>query len=106
MPCVWSNAAKEPTDFWLDTFPVAQVFETPDLISGLAQYSGTRPEAACPKDVSLDPSLSDTQRSSLLFLRLHSAADYFTSNKTLMREPPLVGVDISGYWPLPNSCVC
>jgi hypothetical protein len=100
---IWAYTTQQPTEFWLDTFPISEVFETPSLISGLAEYSGNQPQGACPEEASIDSSISGSQ-TSVLFLRLYAAADYFSTNKTLMREPPLVGVDISGYRPLYERC--
>ncbi|KAF2417695.1 hypothetical protein EJ08DRAFT_599867 [Tothia fuscella] len=87
-------AATQPTEFWLDTFTLTQVFETPELISGLAEYSENQPQSVCQKRASIDPSEPST-KPSILFLRIHSAADFFTTNKTLMSQPPLVDVDIT-----------
>lgn len=90
---------QQPTEFWLDTFPLTEVFEKPELITSLAHYSENRPESACPKDSPVKPSIPSTQ-SSLLFLRIRSAADFYTTNKTLMSDPPLVNVDISKEQPI------
>jgi len=94
--CMSAHGQQQPTEFWLDTFPITHVFETPSLIAGLAEYAENRGESACQRNSPIDPSVAGTQTSAL-FLRLRSAADFYTTNKTLMSNPPLVGVDISEY---------
>ena len=78
------------------------MFETPELITSLAKYS----ESEQPKLIETDgqnPSIStaDVARkptfedgSSILFLRILAAADYFTMNQTIMEQVPPVFVDI------------
>jgi hypothetical protein len=31
---------QQPTEFWLDVYPIAEVFDTPELIQNLAEYAG------------------------------------------------------------------
>ncbi|RMZ17731.1 hypothetical protein D0860_00343 [Hortaea werneckii] len=84
-------AATQPTAFTIDTFGVQQVFDSPELIQSLAAFSENRhlgSEAAGTGRVHLN------DRASVLFLRVQAAADYFSTNKTLMRHPPPVDVDI------------
>ena len=78
------------------------MFETPDLITSLAQYS----ESQQPERIQIEdqkPSISEAYEkskltnddvSSLLFLRIYAAADYYTMNETMMRHVPPVFVDI------------
>lgn len=84
---------QSPTDFWLDTYPIAQVFDTPELISSLARYSEKRQKLQL-KDTSLlvGDSLTPT-----LFLRIQAAASYYSTNRTLMDYPPAVDADISTF---------
>lgn len=81
--------ATQPTAFTLDTFPLAEVFSTPELITSLASYSESHEE-------SLTRSRKEpaSKTSSLLLLRIIAAADYYTSNRTLMQSVPPVNVDI------------
>jgi hypothetical protein len=67
---------------------VAEAFESPELVSELAAYSAQLQESACHE---LE-ALSDKQN--LLFLRVRAAADFYSTNKTLMRQPPAAGVDL------------
>lgn len=80
---------QQPTEFWLDTYTISEVFDTPTLIQNLAEYAENgdrrRPEAA---------QSSSLQRESLLFLHVRAAADFFTTDKQLMSNPPPVDVDI------------
>ncbi|KAE9985411.1 hypothetical protein EG327_004704 [Venturia inaequalis] len=85
--------ATQPTEFWLDTFTLTQTFETPNLIQSLAQYAEERDPASCQPRLPIDPS-TNSEQTSVLFLRVSSAADFYAKNQDLMRNPPLVGVDI------------
>jgi hypothetical protein len=85
---------KQPTEFWLDTYPVLDVLQTPELIQQLGAFQAKRPP--CQKDTPIDPSVSSV-RTSALFLQIRSAADFYTTNKTLMNNPPSVEVDISKF---------
>ena len=73
------------------------MFDNPDLISSLALFSESRQPVEVDQAILQDRGGSPTQdpKSSTLFLRVTAAADYFSSNKTLMRNVPLVHVDIS-----------
>lgn len=75
--------------------PLIEVFNTPSLITELANYTEMRRldddadvETAPPSEL-LNGDLS------LLFLRVNAAADYFTTNVKLMKDPPPVDVDLS-----------
>lgn len=75
------------------------VFETPELITSLAQYSETRQieileDLQPTKSQVEEKSNAHDELSSVLFLRIFAAADYYTTNKTLMVEVPPVFVDI------------
>ncbi|TVY54592.1 hypothetical protein LSUE1_G008676 [Lachnellula suecica] len=94
-------AATQPTSFRLDTYDLPTVFETPELITSLAQYSeGRQPDPIRIEDQ--QPSISRKQTpnrtpeglSSTLFLQVFAAADYYTTNKTIMKSVPPVFVDI------------
>ncbi|KAF2146131.1 uncharacterized protein K452DRAFT_263728 [Aplosporella prunicola CBS 121167] len=81
--------ATQPTAFWLDTYSIATVFETPELISALDSYSeARRPDIASEEQPAAPPS-------SLLFLQVQAAADFYSTNETLMKAPPDVPIDIS-----------
>ncbi|KAF2097416.1 hypothetical protein NA57DRAFT_77673 [Rhizodiscina lignyota] len=88
-------AAIQPTEFWLNVYTLNEVFDAPSLVTSLAAYSEQRKErASCGSRSTLNPDTGTGNRRSLLFLRVQSAADYFTTNNTLMRNPPDVHVDI------------
>lgn len=84
--------SQQPTAFHLTTYPLDTVFDTPALITSLYNYSTSRQ----------DPSSSTSSKSanpaehqaSILFLRISAAAEYFTTNATLMAHPEPVLVDI------------
>lgn len=84
---------QQPTDFWLDTYLVAQVFDTPELITSLAQHSEQLQESDA-KDQRHKTFETPPVVQSILFLRIQAAASYYTTNRTLMEHSELVDVDI------------
>ncbi|CAD6443292.1 2e425200-ef6e-47ec-ade5-0f5dbdc5d652 [Sclerotinia trifoliorum] len=94
-------AATDPTSFRLNTYDLTAVFETPELITSLAQYSETRQpvfndvQDHIPKISHADFKYKHKDDiSSTLFLQIYAAADYYTMNRTLMEDVPPVLVDI------------
>ncbi|KAH0558340.1 hypothetical protein GP486_005003 [Trichoglossum hirsutum] len=87
-----------PATLYPHTLPA--VFESSDLITSLASFSESRqtlPRAAeavepAPRRA-VEPELG-TVPSSILFLQVFAAADYFTSDVSLMQAAPPVDVDI------------
>lgn len=90
--------ATQPTAFELDVFELKHVFETPELITSLSVYAYSRHASMSPQDVERKgntPDRVDSKRStSILFLRIQAAADYFSLDETLMRDVPPVYVDL------------
>ncbi|ROV97076.1 hypothetical protein VMCG_07495 [Cytospora schulzeri] len=90
--------ATQPTEFHLETYPLPTVFDTPELITSLYNYSMTRQQSSSSSSSPSSPSSSSPtpkdRQSSILFLRIDAAADYFTTNQTLMKHPDPVAVDI------------
>lgn len=84
---------QSPTDFWLDTYTIAQVFDNPNLISSLASYSEQLPEPQLTSSFSKQGMQGEVQ--STLFLRVQAAASYYSTNRSLMEYPSPVDVDIS-----------
>ncbi|KAG9257490.1 uncharacterized protein F5Z01DRAFT_671087 [Emericellopsis atlantica] len=86
----WS--AMEPTAFDIETFDVEHVFETPELIQSLSDFAYARVgTAADPVDVTTN----ETEKtSSVLFVRIITAADYYSDYTELMENPPPVLVDL------------
>jgi hypothetical protein len=80
---------QQPTSFTLDTFPLNTVWDTPDLLLSLGEFSMTRQSSGGGA-----PGPKADEFTSLLFLRVIAAADYFTTNETLMESPEPVDVDI------------
>lgn len=75
-----------------------EAFETPALISALTSYSYARHAKLTKAEVeSLEArrwQQPGTTETSLLFLQIYAAADYFSLNETLMQHVPSVHVDI------------
>jgi hypothetical protein len=97
-----TNRVQQPTSFHLDTYDLQNVFDTPELITSLAQYSETRQpdptevedrKASITKETEKFKVMHD-EASSTLFLQVFTAADYYTTNQTLMDHVPPVFVDI------------
>ncbi|KAJ5357506.1 hypothetical protein N7541_004664 [Penicillium brevicompactum] len=90
---------EQPTSFTLTTYPLSKTIEDTSLLSSLSIYTSARlaslasqPQANTPKvKKSLDTAPTSN---SVLFLRVQAAADYFSTNQTLMRDVPPVAVDL------------
>lgn len=88
-------AATQPTAFRLETFSIATVFDTPELVQGLAAYSDDQRRAIDLQDFPIVGNKGEQEtHESLLFLRVQAAADFFSSNRTLMHHPPDVDIDL------------
>lgn len=83
---------QQPTDFWLDVHNFSHVFDTPHLIQGLATFAEL--QALQPQAEDNKPPRQNYSTGTILFLHVQAAADYFTTNKTLMQHPPPVDIDI------------
>ncbi|KAF2878322.1 hypothetical protein BDV95DRAFT_478548 [Massariosphaeria phaeospora] len=84
--------ATQPTDFWLDTYSVTHVLDTPNLLSSLALYSEQRQPNSL--DALAPSNEAPLAPQSVLFLRVQAAASYYSNNQTLMKFPPPVDADI------------
>ncbi|KAK3293228.1 uncharacterized protein B0H64DRAFT_434450 [Chaetomium fimeti] len=92
-------AATQPTDFTLTTFPLTTVWDTPELMTSLHAYATSQQQKLTP-DANTAPPKADSdsgsgeREASILFLRILAAADYFTTDASLMRDVPPVDVDV------------
>jgi hypothetical protein len=85
------TAHQRPTTFWLDVYTLQETFDTPELIQNLAAFI----ESSHRDTVNPSSRLVPTDgKESILFLHVRAAADFFSSNKTLMQAPPAVDVDL------------
>ncbi|EMC96745.1 hypothetical protein BAUCODRAFT_70175 [Baudoinia panamericana UAMH 10762] len=82
--------ATQPTNLRLNIYNISHVFDEPQLIQALATYSNAQQSLGVKQVSSFDGQSSE----SLLFLRTQSAADFFTTNQSLMQQPPLVDVEL------------
>ncbi|KAI1381602.1 hypothetical protein F4677DRAFT_403564 [Hypoxylon crocopeplum] len=87
-------AATQPTAFKINTYELQTVFETPELISELSEYSWSRQSHESQSRFAGTVQTSTEREASVLFLQILTAADYYTMDKTLMRDVPPVFVDI------------
>lgn len=106
---------QQPTAFHLDTYTLDHVFDTPELITSLYNYSasrqekqsdpsGNKPSVVDPSKIwgtdaargssSSSSSAGRERQASVLFLRVSAAAEYFTTNRMLMLRPEPVLVDV------------
>lgn len=93
--------ATQPTSFNLKTHEVPVVWDTPELISSLSEYSTTRLEKRSTQEGEepVQPGRKATERrgeheASVLLLEILAAADYFTDDANLMEKVEPVHVDI------------
>ncbi|KAL8368372.1 hypothetical protein RB599_004023 [Gaeumannomyces hyphopodioides] len=101
----------QPTAFTLEAYEIPVVWDTPALISSLAEYSSSRIQEDEAGDGVLDKPSSKSSKprkprktgpefrgkehhASMLLLQILAAADYYTDNQTLMSNVAPVHVDI------------
>ncbi|ORY64163.1 uncharacterized protein BCR38DRAFT_343491 [Pseudomassariella vexata] len=94
-------AATQPTEFRLKTYELPAVFETPELITSLSEYSWSRQAYGQADETGSSATFKATsgalhkeKMASVLLLQILAAADYYTTNTTLMSKVPPVFVDI------------
>lgn len=76
-------------------YEIPFVFETPELITSLAEFSASRQLVESLESQRTANAKSSPEKvSSMLLLQIYSAADYYTMNQTLMNQVPPVFVDI------------
>lgn len=86
---------QQPTQFWIEAYNVTHVFNTPSLIQDLAEFAENR-QADLISQVAQHPAPGVVAASqSALLLRVWAAADYFTTDQTLMQHPLPVDINIS-----------
>lgn len=90
--------ATQPTAFWIHTHSLSSVFESADLITSLSVYSYARHAQLSPNSIeNLQQERSvpaEGKETSMLFLQVQAAADYFSLDKSLMEQVPPVHVDL------------
>jgi hypothetical protein len=87
-------AAIQPTGFVLDVFELDTVWETPELIQSLADYAFSRQGDGTELNEESPQTGEKERKASLLLLQIKASADYFTDDKSLMKNPPPVLVDL------------
>ncbi len=88
--------ATQPTSFSLRAFEVNVVFQDPDLLQSLSEYSYSRHAKLSSADAELLQQHKATPDSdtTFVFLRVYAAADYYSLDDSLMVNVPPVAVDI------------
>ncbi|KAI6355957.1 hypothetical protein MCOR25_008040 [Pyricularia grisea] len=94
-------AATQPTSFTLKTHDVPVVWDTPELISSLSEYSTARLEKKSTQEGEESGQSGrkaidrrGEHEASMLLLEILAAADYFTDHANLMEKVEPVHVDI------------
>lgn len=78
--------AIQPTTFDLDVFSLTDIQRNSELSTNIFQYSESQTRTRRP--------ISSDSPGNTLLMRVWSAADFYTTNRTLMQSPPSVDVDI------------
>ncbi|KAI1431793.1 hypothetical protein GGR50DRAFT_38990 [Xylaria sp. CBS 124048] len=87
-------AATQPTSFRLEAYELDTVFKAPNLKTDLSEYASTL-QSNIGNHVAISPqALKDHREDSVMLLRILAAADFYTTNHTLMENVPPVYVDI------------
>ncbi|KAK2879280.1 hypothetical protein FQN49_001026 [Arthroderma sp. PD_2] len=89
--------ATQPTAFTLTTYKSSQVVQSPKLLSSMAEFAESHVQVKENDANEKRPAPQETTGSPAgvtLFLLIDTAADYFTSNKSLMADVPPVLADI------------
>ena len=89
-----SDFNQQPTAFDLSTFTADDIFHTDGLMTELNAYATLQQGPPCA--VNPDPRHLKTTLSYItIVLRVYAAADFYSSNSTLMSNPPDVLIDLS-----------
>jgi hypothetical protein len=96
-----ADIAKQPTAFSIYTYTLTETFEKSELLKSLSTYAHTRQteldgfqvQQLAARRVS-GQTIGEASGTSILFLQIFAAAEYFSLNKTLMSDVPPVLVDI------------
>ncbi|KAI8630964.1 hypothetical protein F5Y19DRAFT_41316 [Xylariaceae sp. FL1651] len=87
-------AATQPTLFRLETYELETVFGSPELTLELSEYASSR-QPGNDNHVAESPQpLESNREASILLLRIFAAANFYTTNQTLMTDVPPVFVDV------------
>ncbi|RBR04453.1 hypothetical protein FVER53590_00556 [Fusarium verticillioides] len=87
-------AAIQPAVFGLAVYELDTVWQTPELIQSLANYSSSRQDQEAVLTKESTQTEGREREASVLLLQIKSSADYFTNNAALMKEPSPVHVDL------------
>ncbi|KAL1958359.1 hypothetical protein VTO42DRAFT_4676 [Malbranchea cinnamomea] len=91
--------ATQPTAFYLNTYTLSEILDSPSLRSSLTASPAAKDEPSTLQEESYERqsslgSAGGQPSSSSLLLLVEAAADYFTLNETLMASVPPVQTDI------------
>ncbi|KLP09430.1 uncharacterized protein LW94_10452 [Fusarium fujikuroi] len=87
-------AAIQPTVFNLAVYELDTVWQTPELIQSLANYSFSRQDQEAVLTKESTQTEGREREASVLLLQIKSSADYFTNDAALMKDPSPVHVDL------------
>jgi hypothetical protein len=85
--------SQQPTSFYMFTYELSEVFQSTDLLTSLAQNT---PLMGSTPDIFMSTAKQDesNRQQPILLLQIFAAANYYTTNHTLMEHVPPVVVDI------------
>ncbi|KAF4493881.1 hypothetical protein FAGAP_9984 [Fusarium agapanthi] len=85
---------QQPTVFDLAVYELDTVWQTPELIQSLANYSFSRQDQEAMLAKESTQTEGREREASVLLLQIKSSADYFTKDAALMKDPSPVHVDL------------
>ncbi|KAF5712302.1 hypothetical protein FGLOB1_4550 [Fusarium globosum] len=85
---------QQPTVFNLAVYELDTVWQTPELIQSLANYSFSRQDQEAVLTKESTQTEGREREASVLLLQIKSSADYFTNDAALMKDPSPVHVDL------------
>ena len=90
--------SQQPTAFTLSTHHPTAVLDDPQLLESVKSYAGTRDSSSVKHQMLREKFDADNPRgniqSSTVLLQVNAAAEYFSTNSTLMTNVPPVFVDV------------
>ncbi|KAF4943376.1 hypothetical protein FGADI_13458 [Fusarium gaditjirri] len=87
-------AAIQPTGFDLGVYELDTVWQTPELIQSLANYSFSRQDQEAGLTKESTQTEGREREASILLLQIKASADYFSNDAALMKDPSPVHVDL------------
>lgn len=91
------NTLQQPTSFSIHSFSAVELLERPEVAKQITLYSQSRQTIVDRPIIPSAPTPSKGREPTSLFLRVDAAANYHTTNQTLMQAVAPVKVDLSAF---------